>query len=121
MYPMTLKLCRRGPHTLPYPIRVETASVITEQIDMYQMTTILETKIRSDHNIHGNLLGSVEGGVTVRGCELFFAMETLSTADGAYQYHGDIWLKISYKKIRGWMAYKHKGDIICTDLHEILD
>jgi hypothetical protein len=78
------------------------------------MTTIYSgTKIRQDHNTSAAILTSVNANVTVSGSEKWTA-----PADGYEVKAGDVWVKVSYNGVTGWMAYIHKGQAICKNLVE---
>lgn len=82
----------------------------------YKMTTISSnTRIRDQHNTLGNVLASVGANVQVTGDELFTASVTIGTPT-VYQQQGDIWMRVSYNGVTGWMAFKHLGQPICKDL-----
>jgi len=76
------------------------------------MTTIYTgTKIREDHNTSAAILTSVNANVTVSGPERWVA-----PADGYEVKVGDVWIKVSYNGVTGWMAYIHKGQAICKNM-----
>jgi len=80
----------------------------------YSMTTIYSgTKIRQDHNTSAAVLTSVNASVIVTGVEKWAA-----PADGYEVKAGDVWIKVSYNGVTGWMAYIHKGQAICKGLVE---
>ncbi len=87
----------------------------------YSMTTIYSgTKIREDHSTHNPItktptpeLTRVNAGVLVVGSEKWTAL-----VDGYEVKAGDVWLKVTYNGVTGWMAYIHKGQAICRDLVE---
>lgn len=80
----------------------------------YNMTTISSnTRIRQDHNTSAAVLTSVNANVTVTGTEKWTA-----PADGVEVKAGDVWVKVSYNGVTGWMAYIHKGQQICKNLVE---
>mgnify|MGYP003555972948 FL=1 len=83
----------------------------------YQMRTIdARTNIRPDHNTNNTALLSIPNANTLlEGDELFTAPEPLSNDDGVYQAVGDKWLKTTYNGVSGWVAYIHKGFLICKD------
>ncbi len=82
---------------------------------VYKMTTIDSkgTRIRQDHNTSAAVLTSVNANVTVTGTEKWTA-----PADGVEVKAGDVWVKVSYNGVTGWMAYIHKGQPICKNLVE---
>lgn len=81
----------------------------------YSMTTIYSgTKIREDHNTSANVLTSVNAKVTVTGSEKWTA-----TTGGAEVFVGDVWVKVTYNGVTGWMAYVHKGQAICNNFKEV--
>lgn len=81
----------------------------------YNMTTIYSnTKIREDHNTAARILTSVGAKVVLLGSEIWTA-----PADGVEVKKGDIWMKVTYNGVTGWMAYLHKGQFICSDFKEI--
>lgn len=81
---------------------------------VYQITTISSnTRIRQDHNTSAAVLTSVNANVTVAGTEKWAA-----PADGVEVKAGDVWVKVSYNGVTGWMAYIHKGQPICKNLVE---
>lgn len=80
----------------------------------YSMTTISgNTRIRQDHNTSAAVLTSVNANVTITGTEKWTAL-----TDGYEVKAGDVWLKVSYNGVTGWMAYIHKGQPICKNLVE---
>ena len=84
---------------------------------MYQMTTkdLKGTRIRIGPSTASDvLLWEVPAGVTFTSDEKFTA-----TVQQTYQYVGDIWLKVTYQGVTGWMAYIHKGVQICTNYTEV--
>ena len=89
----------------------------------YQMTTIYNgTKIRESHSTHNPItktatpiLGFANAGVVVTGSEKWTA-----PADGYEVKAGDVWVKVSYNGVTGWMAYIHKGQKICRDFVETI-
>lgn len=81
---------------------------------VYNMTTISSnTRIRQDHNTSAAILTSVNANVTVTGTEKWTAL-----TDGYEVKAGDIWVKVTYNNVTGWMAYIHKGQPICKNLVE---
>ena len=88
----------------------------------YQMQTITQTRLRSDHNTAGSFILWIPAGTTVTGVELFTAPSMLSSAAlGVYQSVGDKWLKVTYNGQVGWVAYIHKGEAICKNFVEITE
>lgn len=82
---------------------------------VYQMTTISSnTRIRQDHNTSAAILTSVNANVTVTGTEKWTA-----PADGVEVKAGDVWVKVSYNGVTGWMAHVHKGQPICNNFKEV--
>ena len=81
----------------------------------YEMKTVEPkgTRIRQDHNTFAAVLTTVNANVTVTGTEKWTA-----PADGVEVKAGDIWVKVSYNGVTGWMAYIHKGQPICKNLVE---
>ena len=82
----------------------------------YEMKTVEPkgTRIRQDHNTFAAVLTTVNANVTVTGIEKWTA-----PADGVEVKAGDVWVKVSYNGVTGWMAYIHKGQPICRDLVEV--
>jgi len=79
------------------------------------MTTISSnTRIRQDHNTSAAILTSVNANVTVTGTEKWTA-----PADGVEVKAGDVWVKVSYNGVTGWMAHVHKGQPICNNFKEV--
>jgi len=84
----------------------------------YSMKTIYDgTKIRLYQNTHNPTtktptpeLARVPAGVIVGGDEKWTAL-----ADGYEVKAGDVWLKVTYNGVTGWMAYIHKGQPICSN------
>lgn len=77
----------------------------------YTMTPINSgTRVRRGHSVYEPLIRSVAAGVVVRGTEVWTA-----PADGDQVVKGDKWLKLS----DGWMAYIHKGALICNNFQEV--
>lgn len=74
------------------------------------------TKIRQDHNTSQNILTSVNQNVTLTGSEIWTA-----PADGVEVKKGDIWMKVTYNGVTGWMAHIHKGQFICNNFENIPD
>ena len=88
----------------------------------YQMQTITQTRLRSDHNTAGSFILWIPAGTTATGVELFTAPSMLSSAAlGVYQSVGDKWLKVTYNGQVGWVAYIHKGEAICKNFVEITE
>lgn len=86
----------------------------------YRMTTLESgTRIRDTHNTAGKVLTSVWANVTVEGTEKFVASAALSNSGGVYQAVGDIWLRVTYNGVTGWMAYTHMGKPICKDFQDL--
>ncbi len=81
----------------------------------YSMTTIDPngTRIRQDHNTFASILTKVNANVTVTGTEKWTA-----PADGVEVKANDVWVKVTYNGVTGWMAYIHKGQSICKNLVE---
>lgn len=87
----------------------------------YSMETIYNaTKIRQDPSTHNPItkiptaeLTRVNANVKVTGTEKWTAL-----TDGYEVKAGDVWLKVSYNGVTGWMAYIHKGQPICKNLVE---
>lgn len=87
----------------------------------YSMETIYNaTKIRQDPSTHNPItkiptaeLTRVNANVKVTGTEKWTAL-----TDGYEVKAGDVWLKVTYNGVTGWMAYIHKGQQICRNLVE---
>ncbi len=88
----------------------------------YSMTTIYNgTKIRQEQSTHNPItktptpeLARVPAGVVVSGNEKWTAL-----TDGYEVKAGDVWVRVTYNGVTGWMAYIHKGQPICKDLVEV--
>lgn len=72
-------------------------------------------RIREDHNVSSPVVSSIQlSGTPVVAHEKWEATE-----NGTNYMKGDIWLKITYNGITGWIAYRHMGDLFCTSLSEV--
>lgn len=82
----------------------------------YSMTPFNSgTRMRTDHNVFASVIASYTRGQLVVGDEIWEA-----PADGSEVKKGDKWLKVTSVDgvnvaERGWMAYIHKGTLICDN------
>src|SRR5690242_14987486 len=76
-----------------------------------------QTRVRSDHNTAGGVVGYVQPLDSVVGEEVFTAQNNFTFNGKVIQIPGDKWLKVTFINglpSSGWVAIINQGITICT-------